>query len=121
VLIEPASIRTDAVDKLTRDTRRLLSQASPAGRALYQDSFTRMVRAFTAQHGQGSPPEVAARTVTHALTTARPRAHYLTGRNSRRMAFIAKLPTPAQDAIRRRITDQPASTSRRAAPQAAHV
>jgi len=37
----------------------------------------------------------------------RPRAHYLTGRNSRRMALIAKLPTPAQDAIRRRITGQP--------------
>jgi NAD(P)-dependent dehydrogenase (short-subunit alcohol dehydrogenase family) len=108
VLVEPASIRTDAVDKLSRDTQQLLSQASPAGRALYQDNFTRMVSAFTAQHDKGSPPEVAARTVVHALTTARPRAHYLTGRNAQRMALIAKLPTPVQDAIRRRITDQPA-------------
>ncbi|HEY9241939.1 MAG TPA: SDR family oxidoreductase [Streptosporangiaceae bacterium] len=108
ILVEPASIRTDAVGKLTHDTQRLLSQASPAGRALYADNFTRMVTAFTAQHEKGSPPEVAAETVAHALTAARPRAHYLTGRNAQRMALIAKLPTPVQDAIRRRITDQPA-------------
>jgi NAD(P)-dependent dehydrogenase (short-subunit alcohol dehydrogenase family) len=107
VLVEPASIRTDAVGKLTHDTQQLLSQASPAGRALYADNFSRMVSAFTAQHEKGSPPEVVAETVAHALTAARPRAHYLTGRNSRRMALIAKLPTPVQDAIRRRITDQP--------------
>jgi NAD(P)-dependent dehydrogenase (short-subunit alcohol dehydrogenase family) len=107
VLVEPASVRTDAVGKLTRDTEQLLSQASPAGRALYADNFRRMVSAFTAQHEKGSPPEVVAETVVHALTAARPRAHYLTGKNSWRMALIARLPTPVQDAIRRRITDQP--------------
>ncbi len=121
VLVEPASIRTDAVGKLTRDTQQLLSQASPAGRALYQDNFTRMVSAFTAQHDKGSPPEVVAHTVARALTAARPRAHYLTGRNSRRMALIGKLPTPVQDAIRRRITDQPAPGALRPALQAARV
>lgn len=107
VLVEPASIRTDAVGKLTQDTQQLLSQASPAGRALYAANFTRMVSAFTAQHEKGSPPDVVAYAVTHALTAARPRAHYLTGRNSRRMALIARLPTPVQDGIRRRITHQP--------------
>lgn len=111
ILVEPASIRTDAVGKLTHDTQQLLRQASPAGRALYADNFTRMVTAFTAQHEKGSPPEVAAATVARALTAARPRAHYLTGRNSQRMALIAKLPTPVQDAIRRRITGQPAHVS----------
>jgi NAD(P)-dependent dehydrogenase (short-subunit alcohol dehydrogenase family) len=119
VLVEPASIRTDAVGKLTRDTRQLLSQASPAGRALYRDNFTRMVTAFTAQHDKGSPPEVVAHTVARALTAARPRAHYLTGRNSRRMALIGKLPTPVQDAIRRRITSQPAPHTRQPTPHAA--
>lgn len=121
VLVEPASIRTDAVGKLTRDTGQLLSQASPAGRALYQENFTRMVTAFTAQHDKGSPPEVVAHTVARALTSARPRAHYLTGRNSRRMALIAKLPTPAQDAIRRRITNQPAPHPQQPTPHAAQV
>lgn len=108
VLVEPASIRSDAVGKLTHDTQQLLGQASPAGRALYADNFSRMVSAFTAQHEKGSPPEVAAETVVRALTAARPHAHYLTGKNSQRMALIAKLPAPVQDAIRRRITNQPA-------------
>ncbi len=77
-----------------------------------------MVSAFTAQHGKGSPPEVVAGTVARAVTAARPRAHYLAGRNSRRMALIGKLPTPVQDAIRRRITSQPAPGAHRAAPRA---
>lgn len=116
VLVEPASIRTDAVGKLTHDTQQLLSQAGPAGRALYADNFSRMVSAFTAQHEKGSPPEVAAETVVRALTAARPHAHYLTGKNSQRMALIAKLPTPVQDAIRRRITSQPAPGASAARP-----
>ena len=66
-----------------------------------------MVSACTAQHDKGSPPEAVAHTVTHALTTARPQAHHLTGRNSRQMALI-KVLTPVRDAIRRRITNQPA-------------
>jgi len=41
VLIEPASIRTDAVSKLDSDAAQLMSQASPAQQALYQDARLR--------------------------------------------------------------------------------
>ena len=51
---------------------------------------------------------MVAKTIAHALTTARPRARYLAGKNSWRMALIAaNLPTPVRRA-RRRITHQPA-------------
>jgi NAD(P)-dependent dehydrogenase (short-subunit alcohol dehydrogenase family) len=122
VVIEPASVRTEAVGKLQHDAHQLLEQATPDGRALYQDAFGRLVATFAAQHEQGSPPEVVAEAVTHALTTPQPRAHYLVGRNSRRMAILAAaLPTPVLDALRRKQAHQPAPGSRAPTPPAAQA
>jgi NAD(P)-dependent dehydrogenase (short-subunit alcohol dehydrogenase family) len=112
VLIEPGSIHTEAVAKLGSDAEQVMSRATPAGRALYQDAFRRFVAAFAGLHAHGSPPEAVAKVIAHALTTTRPRARYLAGKNSRRMAVAAAvLPTPAQDALRRRLTHQPAPGS----------
>jgi NAD(P)-dependent dehydrogenase (short-subunit alcohol dehydrogenase family) len=120
VLIEPASVRTEAVGKLNHDAQQLLNQATPTGRALYQDAFRRLVATFAAQHDHGSPPEAAAEAVTRALTTPRPRAHYLVGKNSRRMAILATaLPTPVLDTLRRKQAHQPAPGSRVPSPPAA--
>lgn len=122
VVIEPGSIRTDAVGKLRSDAAQLISQADPGQRALYEDSFQRMVTAFTALHDKGSPPDVVAKAIARALTVPRPRARYLAGRNSRRMAVLAAaLPTPVLDAVRRRITHQPAPGSRAAGPRPAEA
>ncbi|HEV2371141.1 MAG TPA: SDR family NAD(P)-dependent oxidoreductase [Streptosporangiaceae bacterium] len=117
VLIEPGSIRSEAVGKLDADARHVLSQASPDGQALYRDAFLHLVGFFSALHHNGSPPEEVAKTVAHALTTPRPRDSYLSGKNARRMALVAAvLPPAAQDALRRRLTHQPAPASRAAQP-----
>jgi NAD(P)-dependent dehydrogenase (short-subunit alcohol dehydrogenase family) len=122
VLIEPATIRTEAVDKLNDDAGSLLDQATPSGRALYQDAFWRLVTTFAAQHEQGSPPEVVAEAVARALTRPAPRAHYLVGKHARRMAILAAaLPTPVLDRLRRRQAHQPAPGSRVATPETAHA
>jgi len=120
VLVEPGSIHSDAAGKLDADARQVMSQASPDGRALYQDAFLHLVAFFSALHHKGSPPEEVAKTVERALTTHRPRASYLAGKNARRMALAAAvLPPAAQDALRRRLTHQPARASRagQAAPK----
>ena len=117
VLIEPGSIRSEAVGKLGQDASQVMAQASPAGRDLYEDAFLRLVGFFSALHEKGSPPDAVARAVEHALTMPRPRACYLAGKNARRMALIAKLPTPALDALRRRLAHQPARASHISAPQ----
>lgn len=115
VLVEPGSIRSEAVGKLDSDARQVLSQASPGGRDLYQDAFLHLVGFFSALHHKGSPPGEVARTVEHALTARRPRASYLSGKNARRMALAATvLPPAAQDALRRRLAHQPARDSRAA-------
>jgi NAD(P)-dependent dehydrogenase (short-subunit alcohol dehydrogenase family) len=115
VLVEPGSIRSEAVGKLDADAQQVLSQVSSDGRALYQDAFLHLVGFFSALHHNGSPPDEVARTVERALTVLRPRASYLAGKNARRMALAAALlPAAAQDALRRRLTHQPARASRAA-------
>jgi NAD(P)-dependent dehydrogenase (short-subunit alcohol dehydrogenase family) len=109
VVIEPASIHTEAVDKAQRDAERLLREAGPDARSLYADSFRRFLGVGLARERNGSPPQVVAEAVARALTTTRPRARYLVGKDSRRMAALgALLPTPLLDALRRRIAHQPA-------------
>ncbi|WP_263730187.1 SDR family oxidoreductase [Cellulomonas sp. SG140] len=108
-VVEPGSIRSEAVDKLESDAQRMLDEATPEGRALYRDAFGHLVDFFADLHEKGSPPEVVAATVERALRASRPRSSYLSGKNARRMAAIARLlPVPAQDALRRRIARQPA-------------
>jgi NAD(P)-dependent dehydrogenase (short-subunit alcohol dehydrogenase family) len=112
VLIEPASIHTEAVDKLELDAERLMSEADPAQRALYEDAFLGLVRTGVTRERNGSRPEVVAKSVAHALTTPRPRARYLVGKDARTLALLAALlPARVQDALRRRLAHQPAPGS----------
>jgi NAD(P)-dependent dehydrogenase (short-subunit alcohol dehydrogenase family) len=103
VLIEPASINSGAADKVSRDAAAAMAAADPRGRALYDETFTKMLAVMQRREGTGSPPDVAAVTITRALAARRPRAVYLTGKNSRRLAILSTLPTPVLDAARRRI------------------
>ena len=113
ILIEPASIHTEAVNKLARDAERLMSESDPSARALYGDAFQRFVRVGLARERNGSPPQVVAQAVARALTIRRPRSRYLVGKDSRRMATLAAaLPTPVLDTLRRKIGQQPAPGSR---------
>jgi NAD(P)-dependent dehydrogenase (short-subunit alcohol dehydrogenase family) len=117
VLIEPASIHTEAVDKLDRDAERLMRESDPCARTLYEDAFRRFVRIGLARERHGSPPQVVARAVARALTIRRPHSRYLVGKDSRRMAVVAAaLPTPVLDTLRRKIGRQPAPGSRATSP-----
>lgn len=112
ILVEPGSIRSEAVDKLENDARTVMDDATAEGRALYENAFLHLVGFFAGLHEKGSPPDVVAETVERALGASRPRSCYLSGKNARRMATIARLlPVPAQDALRRRLARQPAPGS----------
>jgi NAD(P)-dependent dehydrogenase (short-subunit alcohol dehydrogenase family) len=111
VLIEPASINSGAADKVSRDAAAVMAAAAPQGRALYEDTFARMLAVMQHREANGSSPDVAAATIVRALTATRPRDVYLTGKDSRRLAILSKLPTPVLDAARRRIFRLPAPGS----------
>jgi NAD(P)-dependent dehydrogenase (short-subunit alcohol dehydrogenase family) len=108
VLVEPASINSGAADKVTRDAAAALDAAGPRGRALYEAAFTNMLEVMERRESHGSPPDVAAATIVRALTAPRPRAVYLTGRYSRRLALLSRLPVPVLDRARRRVFRLPA-------------
>ncbi|HET9967874.1 MAG TPA: SDR family NAD(P)-dependent oxidoreductase [Streptosporangiaceae bacterium] len=108
ILVEPASINSGAADKVTRDAAAAMEAASPQGRALYADAFADMLQVMERREANGSPPDVAAATIARALTAPRPRAVYLTGKYSRRLALLSNLPVPVLDRARRRVFRLPA-------------
>jgi NAD(P)-dependent dehydrogenase (short-subunit alcohol dehydrogenase family) len=71
VLIEPASIHTEAVEKMEADADRTLAQLDAIQRARYGDAYRSMTRSALARERAGSSPDVVATSVIHALTTAK--------------------------------------------------
>jgi NAD(P)-dependent dehydrogenase (short-subunit alcohol dehydrogenase family) len=108
ILVEPASINSGAADKVTRAAAAAMAAASPHGQALYADAFANMLQVMERREANGSPPDVAAATIVRALTAPRPRSAYLTGRYSRRLSLLSRLPTPILDRARRRVFHLPA-------------
>jgi len=111
VLVEPATINSGAADKVTRDAAAAMAAADPGARALYESAFGGMLQVMERREANGSPPDVAAATITRALTARRPRAVYLSGKDSRRLAILSGLPAPVLDMARRRVFRLPAPGS----------
>ncbi len=111
VLIEPASINSGAADKVTRDAAAAMAAAPAEGRALYEDTFAKMMAVMQHREGNGSRPDVVAATIARALTRSHPRSVYLTGKDSRRLAMLSLLPAPVLDVARRRVFRLPAPGS----------
>ena len=111
VLVEPATINSGAADKVTRDAAAAMAAADPGARALYEGAFGGMLQVMERREANGSPPDVAAVTITRALTARRPRAVYLSGKDSRRLAILSGLPAPVLDMARRRVFRLPAPGS----------
>ncbi|MGZ3419544.1 MAG: SDR family oxidoreductase [Polyangiales bacterium] len=107
-LIEPAAIATPAVEKMLGDVDQTLSKLSADG----QEHYGTMLRTFTerayARESTGSPPEVVARAVHHALTAARPHTRYLVGKDAHKLAMLARtLPDRLLDRVRLRLFGMP--------------
>jgi NAD(P)-dependent dehydrogenase (short-subunit alcohol dehydrogenase family) len=117
VLIEPASIHTDAIDKLERDATSAADEFPPDGGDLYRESYLGMVGTALKRERKGSPPDVVAEKVLKVLNKSRPRARYLVGKDATVMANLVRfVPTRTLDAMRRKIFRLPAPGSRSATP-----
>jgi NAD(P)-dependent dehydrogenase (short-subunit alcohol dehydrogenase family) len=107
ILIEPASIRTPAVDKLAADADRAVAAFPPPGRDLYAATYLGVVRRAVAHERNGSDPSIVAATIAGALSARRPRRRYLVGQDAHVLAMLSLLPGPLLDAVRRRIFGLP--------------
>ncbi|MFQ5748209.1 MAG: SDR family NAD(P)-dependent oxidoreductase, partial [Planctomycetota bacterium] len=80
-LIEPGPVKTPIWDRAHEKAAELAYSLSEADRELYMDLYRAMERISAEEGEQGLPPETIARTIFHALTARKPRAHYLVGTN----------------------------------------
>jgi len=102
ILVEPGAIATPIWDR-SIDAADALWDAMPQDR--YAPLVARM-RALAATPKR-DPPELVARVIATALTTARPRTRYVIGRSARVQAALARaLPGRAMDQLLRRFVEQ---------------
>jgi len=89
-VLEPGAINTPAVEKTLGGVERKISALPPEGAALYADRMRRMAQTFAAHEHAGSPPEVVAEVVERALTDRHPRTRYPAGKDSVKLALLAR-------------------------------
>jgi len=103
-LIEPGASDTPAADKTLGDVERIVQALPPDAR----DHYAVMLREFTRrayEHERaGSPPDVVARAVHHALTAGKPHIRYPVGKDARVLVTMPRLlPDRWLDQIRLRL------------------
>jgi len=97
-IVEPASIRTEIWEKGAARGEELSRDFDADAAALYTGRIARF-RSVALSRGPGGDPEDVARAVEHALTSSRPKARYLVGRDAHLRAWIERLPTRLRDRV----------------------
>jgi NAD(P)-dependent dehydrogenase (short-subunit alcohol dehydrogenase family) len=103
-LIEPGAIHTPAVDKTLGDADAIVGALPPEGRARYGDRLHKFMRLGHERETSGSPPEVVAQAIHHALTAPRPRLRYAVGAHAKGLSALPRfLPDRLLDQVRLRM------------------
>jgi NAD(P)-dependent dehydrogenase (short-subunit alcohol dehydrogenase family) len=113
-MIEPAAIHTPATEKMLGDVDAVIDALPPEGKARYADMLREFIRRAYEREQAGSPPEVVAEAVLHALTAEHPRARYPVGKHSRLLVNMPRfLPDGLLDRIRYRLFGLPPGSAPR--------
>lgn len=89
-VIEPGSINTPAVEKTLGAVEQTIADFSSQARALYGEPLRRMAAAFAKSEHAGSSPETVAAVVERALTERNPKTRYAAGKDSFKLAVLAR-------------------------------
>jgi NAD(P)-dependent dehydrogenase (short-subunit alcohol dehydrogenase family) len=102
VVVEPGAVATPIWEKARSTANELESNLSPEAVERYRQGIAVAKKAIEFQARSGVEPEVVARVVERAVTSARPAPRYLVGRDAKAMALVARfLPDRARDAVQR--------------------
>ncbi|HKD02316.1 MAG TPA: SDR family NAD(P)-dependent oxidoreductase [Terriglobales bacterium] len=106
--VEPGAIKTPAVDKTLGHVENEIASLPERGRQQYGDLLRNFARRGYEREMHGSPPEVVATAVHHALTARQPRIRYRVGKHSTVLGILPRLlPDRIFDALRLRIAGMP--------------
>jgi NAD(P)-dependent dehydrogenase (short-subunit alcohol dehydrogenase family) len=107
-LIEPASIRTPAVDKTLGEAETVIASWPAEGARRYGAMFRSFCRSGAERERRGSPPEVVGAAILHALTARRPRTRYPVGADSTLLTLLPRiLPEWLLDKVRQKLMGVP--------------
>ena len=101
-IIEPASIATAIWQKGASRADELQAQLSHDAAGLYTARVASF-RRVALKRGPGIDSDVVAKAVERALTSSRPKARYLVGRDAHIRAWIERLPTRLRDRVLARV------------------
>jgi NAD(P)-dependent dehydrogenase (short-subunit alcohol dehydrogenase family) len=90
-IIEPGFIGTAMGGKLQSDTEAVIDSLPDEGRRRYGPPLMKMSETVSQHAASGSPPEVVADAVLHALTSKRPHTRYPSGAAAKRVLFMRRL------------------------------
>ena len=97
-IVEPGSISTPIWRKGAERADELRKGFDDERAAHYAPAVARF-REVALSRGPGADPDAVAKAVEHALTSSRPKARYLVGRDAHIRAWIERLPTPLRDRV----------------------
>jgi NAD(P)-dependent dehydrogenase (short-subunit alcohol dehydrogenase family) len=90
-VIEPGFVGSQMGGKLKRDTEATVSSLPDEGRRRYGPALEKVAEEIGQQAATGSPPEVIAESVLHALTSKKPRTRYPSGAGAKRLLFMRRI------------------------------
>ncbi|MDT5284802.1 MAG: hypothetical protein QOJ20_5997 [Mycobacterium sp.] len=90
-VIEPGFVGTAMGGKLQRDTEGAIGSLPDEGRRRYGPVLAKLAEEISRHAATGSPPEVVAKAVLHALTNGRPHSRYPSGAGAKRMLFFRRI------------------------------
>jgi NAD(P)-dependent dehydrogenase (short-subunit alcohol dehydrogenase family) len=107
-VVEPGAIKTPAVEKTLGNPEGVIQALPPEGAERYGAMLREFTKRAYSREMHGSPPEVVARAVHHALTAKRPRIRYVVGKDARLLATLPKVvPEALFDRLRLRLFGMP--------------
>jgi NAD(P)-dependent dehydrogenase (short-subunit alcohol dehydrogenase family) len=92
-IIEPGYVSTAMRQKLERDTEETIRSLPDEARSRYAGQLATLAATISRHAAHGSPPEVVANAVHHALTSRTPRTRYPVGKGARRLLAIRRMLT----------------------------
>ena len=102
-VVEPGTISTAIWQKSGERFQHIAAEMPAELSELYGERLAAFREAAAAAGRRAEPADDVAIVVERALTTKRPKARYLVGRDARRRALVERLPTRLRDSVYRRV------------------